>query len=600
MSSKSWQNVQVGDFVVGTTPSNMDKSGTVASIIDDNHCQVKWGNGLVEEVSNSSFGTAEKIEKDEEVGTIQTDSPSIKVHKAQKKTFCRGNIPKIMLSVTSCLIMLAFGAMIGSLSAAIPEIATEFDEPEASVGELFTARGAGYAAGAVITGFFLNRQWVAIDQIASFVLNVLVFCACIVAMARATDLDTMMVLVGINAITMGYFDTYCCFLLSEVWGGDVGPWMQALFAVMGVGQVVGPTFVGLYGYRTAFTVIAASCALPLISVTVKLVWDQRIPTPVGLPEDDTVGYTPLAEKVILETVDEATTATTTTTTTAAATSAVASITTTANITDDNVRTSSVVSDTCNGRKRMTMLDISRQSTLSLGHDEIADAATVMSDAKESVETPQILLQTPTAVKFLLFFYYWSYLGMEIAYSGWIGTFALDAGLTDSSSKAAYLVSIFYLASTIGRISAVPISVYFSNTAILGGALSISMCGALITLVFAHASYGATAAGAAVLGFGFSSIFSLGMTLPVDYGCTTLDSDAVSGCILGGAAGDATLPLIVGLIMNKVGYTSLPFSILIILLILWSVCLAVHLLLTANKTQISVCEQSNESTTITAI
>jgi len=72
-----------------------------------------------------------------------------------------------------------------------------------------------------------------------------------------------------------------------------------------------------------------------------------------------------------------------------------------------------------------------------------------------------------------------------------------------------------------------------------------------------------------------------MTIPVCYGYKTLDSNAVAVCILGGAAGDATLPVLAGIIIYNTGYMALPYCVLVILTILWMICIAIHLILTEN-------------------
>ena len=500
---------------------------------------------------------------------------------------------KILISITCFTILFSFGAMIGTLSASIPELADTFDEPESKVGELFTARGLGYAIGAISTGALLNYNIINITSELFFCFIVIVFGTTIAFIAQSSSISIMMILVLFNAICMGYFDTFCCFWLGEIWGLEVGPWMQALFAVMGLGQVTGPTLVGFYGYKIAFTVIASTCVLPILGIVTKgligEIFEDTESNPNPNPNPNTIANKDGFESVSIDNkgidsgidsgignqlelvvYDN--------------NEGVGGIDTLGVDADVELTIHNTNSNSINNTTPTSDTNINCACPITKPNTTNTTNNTSRSQSDSDSESESGLLSTPNTVKILLFFYYMFYLGMEIVYSGWVGSFALDADLTHSESKAAYLVSILYMASTISRISAVPLNIYISNRFILLISLCLASIGSLFIVLFAHQSYVMTAIGSVILGLGFGPIFSVGMTIPIDYGCCTLDSNTVAICIIGGAAGDAVLPVVVGLIMNIVGYMGLPYSVLSIMCMLWCICIAIHFLLTHQYTK----------------
>ncbi len=126
---------------------------------------------------------------------------------------------------------------------------------------------------------------------------------------------------------------------------------------------------------------------------------------------------------------------------------------------------------------------------------------------------------PLTLKMLITAFYFVYVGMESGYAGWIPTFALDEGVTQSYSQAAYLSSYFWAALTAGRVLAIVIAVWVSATSMLRSQLAIaSVCAVLIVLI-ANTTYANTAGVSGFYGFALSSIFPLAMTIVSDYGYT---------------------------------------------------------------------------------
>lgn len=157
------------------------------------------------------------------------------------------------------------------------------------------------------------------------------------------------------------------------------------------------------------------------------------------------------------------------------------------------------------------------------------------------------------------------------FGGWISSFVLLEGATLSEAKAAFLVSIFWAAVTIGR--CVPLvrspprtdtrmtiptlsplhthsAVAVGQAVIVGPSVSlrlqlfISFAGALTFLAVGAASFQGAAVSAAMFGYGMSSIYPLGMSWPGEAGFS-MDTATTATLVIGGCVGEAVVPLVFG-------------------------------------------------------
>lgn len=157
-----------------------------------------------------------------------------------------------------------------------------------------------------------------------------------------------------------------------------------------------------------------------------------------------------------------------------------------------------------------------------------------------------------AAMFFLFFY----VGAEIAFGGWIYTYAFTLNLADVT-MAAYLTSGFWLTFTIGRLLSIPLATRFKPQqliaaalsgclAILGVALIVQPSGTFVWIL------------AAVLGFCLAPIWPSGFTLA---GQSVRLTARVSGLILlGDSLGAMMLPWLVGLVLDGIGPQSLIYLV----------------------------------------
>jgi FHS family Na+ dependent glucose MFS transporter 1 len=162
--------------------------------------------------------------------------------------------------------------------------------------------------------------------------------------------------------------------------------------------------------------------------------------------------------------------------------------------------------------------------------------------------------------FILFFFL--YVGLEVSYSGWIYTYALEMGLAGQAT-AAYLTSAFWGAITLGRLLNVALAIRFNPQAILytdlGGAV---LCTGL--MVAWPGSATALWLGTIGLGLCLASVFSAAMALaerrmPITGRTTGL-------FLVGASLGAMCLPWLVGQLFEPVGPPVLMMTIIATLLI----------------------------------
>ncbi len=168
------------------------------------------------------------------------------------------------------------------------------------------------------------------------------------------------------------------------------------------------------------------------------------------------------------------------------------------------------------------------------------------------ETGRINYPLVAAAMLFLFFY----VGAEIAFAGWIYTYAFTLNLADAT-MAAYLTSGFWLTFTIGRLISIPLATRFKPqqliAAALAGCLSILLIALIVpmnsTLVWILAL---------ALGVCMAPIWPSGFTLA---GQSVKLTARVSGLILlGDSLGGMILPWLVGQVLDGIGPQTLIYLV----------------------------------------
>lgn len=177
----------------------------------------------------------------------------------------------------------------------------------------------------------------------------------------------------------------------------------------------------------------------------------------------------------------------------------------------------------------------------------AAASTGAADTRTPVTHPMVL----SALVFLFF-----YVGGEIAFGGWLYTYATQLNLANAVN-AAYLTSAFWLSFTVGRLLSIPMATRFRPATIILTALGA--CLAVLALLMAVPnSSGMLWFAAIALGFSLAPIYATGFTLA---GQAVQLSARVSGVILlGDSLGGLLLPFLVGPVIEQVGPRALVYLV----------------------------------------
>ena len=171
----------------------------------------------------------------------------------------------------------------------------------------------------------------------------------------------------------------------------------------------------------------------------------------------------------------------------------------------------------------------------------------------AVQPRHIPYSVVLAAALFLFFY----VGAEIAFGGWVYTYAVELKLAPAV-QAAYLTSGFWLAFTVGRLLSVPLATRFVPRQII----TVALLGCVFSmgLVFAFADSTAvlwvTALGT---GFCMAPVYPSGFTLAVQG--LDLTARASGVILLGDSFGGMILPWLVGQVLETAGPRAMVYLVL---------------------------------------
>jgi MFS transporter, FHS family, Na+ dependent glucose transporter 1 len=159
---------------------------------------------------------------------------------------------------------------------------------------------------------------------------------------------------------------------------------------------------------------------------------------------------------------------------------------------------------------------------------------------------------------LIVVFFFLYTGAEVAFGGWIYSYAVGLRLS-SHAVAAYLTSAFWGALTLGRLLAVPLAVRFSSRSILLADCIGCLTSLAILLLGSH-SLGATFVGTCGMGLSMASIFPAALSLA--QGRMRITGQVTGWFFVGASAGGMLLPWLIGQFFESVG----PRATMVILFI----------------------------------
>jgi FHS family Na+ dependent glucose MFS transporter 1 len=161
---------------------------------------------------------------------------------------------------------------------------------------------------------------------------------------------------------------------------------------------------------------------------------------------------------------------------------------------------------------------------------------------------------PLVISAMLFLFF--YVGAEIAFAGWIYTYAFTLNLADAT-MAAYLTSGFWLTFTIGRLISIPLATRFKPQQMIAAALTGCLSVLIIVLIVPMSSTLVWIL-AMALGFCMAPIWPSGFTLA---GQSLKLTARVSGLILlGDSLGGMILPWLVGQVLDFTGPQALIYLV----------------------------------------
>lgn len=141
-----------------------------------------------------------------------------------------------------------------------------------------------------------------------------------------------------------------------------------------------------------------------------------------------------------------------------------------------------------------------------------------------------------------------YVGAEVAYGGWIYTYAITLDLS-STTVAAYLTSFFWGSLTLGRLLSIPLTAKLHPKALLSGALA----GCLLSMAILIVGQNSTAAlWAGTIGLGLSMSVIFPTTIALAEHTLSLSGQMTSYFFIGASLGGMSIPWLIGQLFEAIG------------------------------------------------
>lgn len=166
--------------------------------------------------------------------------------------------------------------------------------------------------------------------------------------------------------------------------------------------------------------------------------------------------------------------------------------------------------------------------------------------------------TRVGLVLLIAVYFFLYVGMEIAFGGWIASYAVAVGFGDAAA-AAVLTSVFWGALTVGRLISIPFGSRFKPSTILWADF-ILCAGFVVLMLIGHGETWALWIGTFGVGLAMASMFPT----MISYAETRMKitGKVTSIFLTGSSIGGMTLPLFVGLLFESAGPQVMLWVVLI--------------------------------------
>ncbi len=157
-------------------------------------------------------------------------------------------------------------------------------------------------------------------------------------------------------------------------------------------------------------------------------------------------------------------------------------------------------------------------------------------------------QTNWSLVLLIAIFFFLYAGAEVAYGGWIFTYATTLGLT-SEATAAILTSVFWGSLTAGRLLSIPIATRYRNRTVIFADLIGCLVSVAVIMVW---SQSATAVWLGTIGLGLSMASVFPTTLSLAERHLHVSGKTTSYFFVGASLGGMTIPWFIGQRFEAVG------------------------------------------------
>ena len=137
-------------------------------------------------------------------------------------------------------------------------MATQFGVNVAECGKFFSFRGSGYLLGSALAGRNSNHKVLSIGIIAIGASSILI--------GLANNIWLTCIICLVNGFGGGVIDVLSNTLIVWVHRDKVDPWMQAMHFGFGVGALVSPVFVAVFGYKFSFIFFGSAIMFILIAL----------------------------------------------------------------------------------------------------------------------------------------------------------------------------------------------------------------------------------------------------------------------------------------------------------------------------------------------
>jgi len=177
-----------------------------------------------------------------------------------------------------------------------------------------------------------------------------------------------------------------------------------------------------------------------------------------------------------------------------------------------------------------------------------------SPAQADLKIAPSRIHYPLVIAAAMFLFF--YVGAELAFGGWIYTYAVTLQLA-SATGAAYLTSGFWLSFTIGRLLSIPLAMRFTPAQVIATALLSCLAVLALLILFPGSS---AMLWIAVVGIGFcmAPLWANGFNLAGQ--SLNLTARLSSLILLGDSFGGMLLPWLVGRVLGLIGPAALAYLV----------------------------------------